>query len=129
MGEGQERNLCGEEVCLQHISLVFGGWDVALPATIMLHGWANIPANNTMCTKWRTGIGRNVGNNLGSRPGNGIPITVLVAKEGRVGRKGRVNAGQTQEIECEQSLREVTIPFAKRTFSVNSAKDGDEMVF
>jgi hypothetical protein len=68
-------------------------------------------------------------NDFGAEWGEWGSIEVEVPEQGGVGGERRVNSRGAQKIEGQRSLREKTIPFGHGEIGVNSAEDGDKMIF
>jgi hypothetical protein len=80
-----KRDLLGEKVDFEDITLMHGVFEVALVATVVLKGGSNIPPKFAMQAERGAGVSRDMGNHASSEWGNGSGVEVERAIERSVG--------------------------------------------
>jgi hypothetical protein len=104
-GECRERNLVGEKVDFEDITLVHGVFKVALVTTVVFQGRTDVPTDLTVFAKWSARVGVDVSDDASAEWGEGGPIEVEVSEHGCVSGKRWVNARGPKKIQSDDGLR------------------------
>jgi hypothetical protein len=102
---------------------------VALVATVVVQGWADIPAGDAVGSHAWALVGREVDNYASARWGERASIEIKVAVETGVGGEFWLASRGTEEIEGDVGLWHQEIPFGDREFGVTSGEARAKMIF
>ncbi len=103
--------------------------EITLPATVMLHGRTDVPPYFAMHTERGASVGRGMGNNVRTHGRKGSAVEVELTEERGVSRKRRMDTRGTEKVQGQRGLRKKAIPFSERELGINSAEDGNKVVF
>ena len=103
--------------------------EITLPATVMLQGRTDVPPYFAMHTERGASVGRGMGDNLRTHGRKGSAVEVELTEERGVSRKRRMDTRGTEKVQSQRGLRKKAIPFSERELGIDSAEDGNKVVF